>query len=230
MTVLAAMPGTNGEMIAAVHELGRGAGWWPDDAVVLDPTYGRGKWWTDYRPEGLITHDIKTDGVDFRKLPEATGSIDVVAFDPPYVTPGGRKTTTLPDFQERYGIDAVPTTIQETHDLITDGLWEMRRVLTPGSKTKPRKKPGVGLVKAMNYTSGGKYRRAAYDILDEAESMGFTLIDEIVHLTGTGPQPPHARQCHARRNYSMLFVLQRDTTPYYEYSSSQSEDESGEAV
>src|SRR5688572_3505485 len=76
---------TNGPLLAAAAQLWIG----PDDLVV-DVTYGKGNFWTRYRPGRLVTHDLALDGVDFRHLPEAPGSVDVVVFDPPYIPQGGR--------------------------------------------------------------------------------------------------------------------------------------------
>lgn len=188
---------TNGAMIADVHRLG----YITDLDRVLDPTYGRGRWWTEYLPQHLTAHDLKTDGVDFRRLPEAAGSFDVVAFDPPYIAPGGRTTSTTPDFNDRYGLVDVPKTPDSVTALILAGVVEFHRVLRPD---------GLLLLKCMNYVSGGRYRPAAYDVLRGAEQIGFRLVDELVHLRHPGPQPSRDRQHHARRNYSLLFVLRRD--------------------
>ena len=60
---------------------------------MVDLTYGRGGLWTVYCPARLIEHDIRLDGVDFRALPEASSSVDVAVFDPPYIAQGGRDST-----------------------------------------------------------------------------------------------------------------------------------------
>jgi hypothetical protein len=75
----------------------------PADAVVLDPTYGKGGFWKKYRPPKLIAHDLKLDGVDFTALPEADDSVDVVAFDPPYKLNG----TPTDEIDECYGVDKI---------------------------------------------------------------------------------------------------------------------------
>ena len=184
----------NSALIADVHRLG----YINDTDVVLDPTFGKGNWWNEYRPQLLVDHDLKIDGVDFRALPEPDGYFDVVAFDPPYIAPGSRDKSTIGQFNDAYGIDHCPRTPAELHDMIVDGLHEFRRVLKP---------KGILLVKAMNYVTSGKYLPAAYDILDEATSLGFTLIDEFVHIGNPGPQPKGRGQKHSRANYSNLFVL-----------------------
>ena len=81
MTVLSVVQGRNAELIAQAASL-----WIRPQDLVMDVTLGRGLWWTQYQHDGdFIGHDIALDGVDFRSLPEKTGSVDVVTFDPPYV-------------------------------------------------------------------------------------------------------------------------------------------------
>lgn len=191
---------TNGDLIADVARLGYIR---PAD-VVLDATYGRGNWWTRYRPDQLIAHDARTDGVDFRQLPEADATINVVALDPPYIAQGGRRTSTTPDFLDRFGLVTVPRTPRAVDELIRAGITEAARVLTPA---------GILLLKSMNYVTGGRYHPGAYNALDAAHNAGLRLIDELIHLRAPGPQPTRARQLHARRNYSMLFVFQKPRTP-----------------
>lgn len=218
---------SNAELIAdAVVPLGYIK---PGDRV-LDVTYGKGVWWKKYCPKIMIAHDIKIDGVDFRKLPEADGYVDVVAFDPPYVSPGGRETSTTTSFNEGYGIDVCPPTVKGLLEMNCGGVEEAYRVLA---------KRGKLLIKCENYVSGGNYRDEAYKLLAYAQSCGFKMLDEFVHLGTPNRQPP-CRTCkgakkvlwqgvvyecmipcakcdgtgvhpqsHSRANYSLLFVLQR---------------------
>ena len=71
--ILAATPWTsNAHLIADCHELGY------LDGHVLDPTFGKGNWWTVWRPEKLTAHDLdpeRGDGVDYRDLPEPDAMI-----------------------------------------------------------------------------------------------------------------------------------------------------------
>jgi hypothetical protein len=69
--------------------------------IILDCTFGRGLWWKRWIPDNLITHDIAIDGIDWRKLPEDDNTFDAIAWDPPYVSVGGRKTTTISEFHAR---------------------------------------------------------------------------------------------------------------------------------
>lgn len=112
---------SNGHLIADVAEL-----YIAPDARVLDVTYGGGKWWTIYRPVNLVAHNRAVDGVDFRNLPHADESFDVVAFDPPYV-PGGTiaddPDEPIAGYHRRYGLDDdCPRTAEDLTALIVAGL------------------------------------------------------------------------------------------------------------
>ncbi|HEV2928423.1 MAG TPA: hypothetical protein VGW74_07010 [Propionibacteriaceae bacterium] len=173
---------------------------------VLDPTYGRGVWWRRWRPVELVTHDVKLDGVDFRRLPEASSSFDAVAFDPPYVSVGGRKTTGMPDFHDRYGLGPAPSSPAELQQMIDAGLVELARVLRPH---------GVLLVKCADYISSGRLWPGTHLTLSTALEIGFELIDRLEHVARRPrSQPPRTRadgqpvrQQHSRRNLSTLLVL-----------------------
>lgn len=183
----------NGPLIRAAATL-----WIKPDDVVVDVTYGRGKFWTDYRPVGLITHDLGADGVDFRHLPEADSSVDVVVFDPPYIAQGGRDTSTLPDFLDRYGLVDVPATSGELLDLIAAGIVEAARVLAPQGRL---------LVKCMDYITGGELILGRHHVVTTALAAGLTQVDEFIHVSGTGPQPAGRRQLHSRRAHTFLCVF-----------------------
>jgi hypothetical protein len=197
----------NGPLIAAAAQL-----WIKDTDLVVDMTYGRGLFWTKYRPARLVGHDLITDGVDFRQLPEADGTVDVAVFDPPYISPGGRTTSTLDgrggdagDFNERYGLTDTPTSPAELADLIAQGIKEATRVLAPKGRL---------MVKCMDYVSSGGLFLGRHHVVTTALALGLTQVDEFVHHSGTGPQPTQnpdgtpRRQIHSRRAHSFLCVFQ----------------------
>ena len=193
--------GTNGVLIAQMARLGFLGG--PGDTVV-DVTYGRGKWWTRYRPKNLIAHDLALDGVDFCQLPEADGSVPVWCYDPPYITTGNRETSTVDDLYARYGLGLRGW--RNGRDLIAQGLKEGARVIRPG---------GFGLVKCMDFAeSNGKTWNYLYVVQLGAE-LGLKLHERFIHHSGPGPQPTTnrdgspRRQVHVREVHSVLCIFVR---------------------
>jgi hypothetical protein len=187
---------TNGTVIATAAEL-----WIRRDDVVVDVTYGRGSFWSIYRPEHLVAHDVTVDGVDFRQLPEDDGSVDVVVFDPPYTYKGGRHTSTIPDFDSRYGLRDAPRTLDEFEDQIARGLTEARRIMRPDG--------GRLLVKCMDQISSGRFVTGHHNVVAQCLALGLEQLDEFVHVRGLGPQPSGRRQVHSRRAHSFLCVFEK---------------------
>lgn len=181
----------NAELIVGVHLLG----YLRNDDHVLDPTYGRGNWWKRWRPKSLVAHDLITDGVDFRALPESDATFDVVAFDPPYKLNG----TATPAVDGRYGVHEYDS-IEGRHELIRLGIDECQRVLKSG---------GVLLVKCQDQVCGGKIRWQTRIFADYAEQKHpLELVDSMM-MIGSRPQPGTRRQQHARRNYSTLLIMRK---------------------
>lgn len=227
MTVLAVHNWTsNAELICDLVELGYLKGRW----LTLDPTYGRGVWWNIWRPKQLVTHDISIDGVDFRNLPEDDGTFDASVFDPPYISTGGRKTSTLADFNNRYGLVDAPRTPALMQAYNNEGLREVARVT---KKRERGKDNGLILVKSCDYVSSGHVFPGTYETEKFAvEELGLRRIDRFDHIGTPRPQPARTRKCkacdgnpqgcpsctegrvlseqqHARRNSSTMFVFQK---------------------
>lgn len=205
---------SNAELIAACHDLG----YLRDDDHVLDPTYENGVWWKAWRPEKLTTHHRATDGSDFRALPHSDGSFDAIAYDPPYVCPGGRKTSSVPELHARYGMaeggfdDPDFRTPAELQQIINDGLTEMVRLVRPA---RTKKSGGIILTKCQNYIWSGELFEGAELTREHALSLGLSVVDRLEYLTRPGPQPTsnpdgsERGQFHARRNLSTLFVFRK---------------------
>lgn len=179
----------------------------PND-VLMDATFGRGLFWTHYHHPGpFIKHDLHTvDGVDFRQLPEPDGSVDCVAYDPPYTSIGGRATTTLPDFNDRYGLLDAPRNPEDLRDLIAAGVKECARVLVPGGRL---------VAKTADYISSGKYQCGLKHLFDSGADADLDIVDLFIHHSGMGPQPKTnldgtpRRQVHSRRCHSYCVVFRK---------------------
>ncbi len=168
---------SNAELIQACVQLG----YLKKKKRTLDPTYGKGIWWKKWQPKDLVKHDLKLDGTDFRKLEYEDGSFEQITYDPPYVSVGGRASSEIKSFYEGYGLMGAPTSPALLQALINDGLTEMHRLLEMG---------GYCLVKCQNYVSSGKLWPGVYLTMRHAESLGFVLADEMLHIRKSGgPQP-----------------------------------------
>lgn len=182
-----------------------------DDSVTLDPTNGRGTWWKHWRPTNLITNSLAPDNrpsiiSDFTKMPFRDSTFDVVAYDPPYVSTGGRKSTGMKDHQDRYGLLDAPSTPESLQCLINDGLSEMFRLTKSG---------GTIFVKCQDYVSSGKLWWGTDRTRWFAEhSLGMKVKDRLYYLNNGSAQPDRSRadgrpslQQHARVNVSTLWVF-----------------------
>jgi hypothetical protein len=192
---------SNAELIESCAQLG----YLRRDWITLDPTYGRGIWWKRWRPNTLVTHNRLDDGIDFRSLPHPDNTFHAVAFDPPFVSAGGRKTTGLPEFHDRFGMTDAPSSPAGVQTMINAGLDEMVRVL--GSR-------GMLLVKSQDYISSGQYWPGTHYTLTYALALGCEIVDRLEHIGSPRPQPTRTRkdgspvrQVHARRNLSTMLVL-----------------------
>lgn len=194
---------SNAELIADCAKLGYLKKEW----ITLDPTYGDGIWWKKWRPDRLVTHDLKLDGTDFRHLDYDDETFEAIAYDAPYVAPGGRETTKIEEMYDRYGMAGAPKTPKLLQHLINDGLTEMNRLIVPGHYI---------LAKCQDYTSSGHMWLGTLHTANHGLSLGLELWDRFEHWGGTRPQPARTRkdgnpvvQQHARRNLSTMLVFRK---------------------
>lgn len=150
----------------------------------IDPTYEGGLWWTEVRPTHLTTHHRDVDGSDFRNLPYQDNHFDHAFYDPPYVAKGGRKTSTIQDFDDRYGLDDAPRTPAELRELINDGLTEMARITRR-----------FIFAKSMNYVSNDTLQIGVFDMVAHGLSIGLAVEDWYTMQGHPGAQPKKSTCC-----------------------------------
>ncbi len=185
---------TNAHMITDIARMG----YLDSRSLTLDASYGKGNFWTIWRPKNLITTDLDPDkNVDFQSsftcLPFADNTFDRVVYDPPYKLNGTPSKADYP-----YGVHEY-TRWQARIELMKEGQAECARVV---------KKKGLLLTKCMDQVVSGHVRWQTDMMTEIATEMKFKKRDRIEFLTDPREQP-HERQCHFRRNYSTLLVFQK---------------------
>jgi hypothetical protein len=188
---------TNGALIAACAQLGYLRPEW----TTLDPTYGRGTFWTVWKPNTLVAHDLNPalsptgQSVDATNLPYPDRFFDCVVIDGPYKLNG---TPSAGD--ERYGVHEV-TPWRERLELLGQMLAEAARVLGDGYL----------LMKCQNQICSGKMRWQTILFTEQAAALGIGLVASL-DMISYRPQPPGTRQVHPRQNTSTLLILKRGYT------------------
>lgn len=205
--VLAAQPWpTNAELIRDIAKLGIIS----IDVPLLDVTYERGIWWQLWRPHDLTALNRPIDGTDFRNLAYPDNSWMQVAYDPPYAAQGSKTTTTMSEYNGRYGRDVVASDPESVQDLINDGLTEMWRITAPG---------GIVLCKSMEYVWNAEIWLGTHWTLTHALSLGFMVEERFEMISTTAsPQPKRSicLRCAApiqrRHDHETWTDLVRSTT------------------
>lgn len=185
--------GTNAKLIAAVAPFYL-------TGSVMDCTYGKGLWWTQFRPRDLVAHDLHTlDGVDYAALPEADDTYDASCFDPPYIPNGGHDSSTRSGFREGFGLTFERGGEGRLWADVAGGMSECARVTKPG---------GFVLVKCMDFVYSEDLTLGHRRCLEIGDALGLRCHDLIVHHTGTGPGGHNVfTAVRARRNHSYLLVF-----------------------
>lgn len=180
----------------------RTLGYLSDDELILDPTWGEGRFWRLWQPKGLHVSDLHTvhPAIDFTDMPWEDEKFDAVVFDPPYKLNG---TGGSHPSDEGYGVDDRWSAVAWRMGAIYKGMGECLRVLKPG---------GIFLLKCQDQVCSGNVVWQVKDFTDATvgypEEPDAKLID-MLFVCGGIPQPKGRRQVHARRNYSTCLVFRK---------------------
>ena len=171
---------------------------------VMDCTYGKGAWWTEFTPDPFVTHDLhKGDGVDYTDLPESDDTYDSVIFDPPYIAAGGvASTVNAAKFRDSYGLST--RTLSDLDLMNERGVRECARVVKPG---------GFVLNKCSDFVAASTLEMGHIKMVRWFEAAGMRCHDLIVHNTGSGPGGHNIfTPIRARRHHSYLLVFTSGST------------------
>jgi hypothetical protein len=191
--VQSVVEGDNADLMYEVARL-----WIRPQDLVLDTTYGRGLFWSR-----LPWLEVEPYQGDFTRLPFVPESFDVVIYDPPYTSTGGDATSTIDDFNDRYGLGKVKGAGNLFAYNVT-GLAECARVSRR-----------LVMVKCADFVESGHKQWGHQATIDAAKALALKRTDEFVLFSGTGPQPKQnldgtpRRQVHSRRAHSFLCVFSR---------------------
>jgi DNA methylase len=172
---------------------------------VADVTFGRGVFWRNVPKKAY--HVLGTDisvGVDCRKLPYRTGSVDCVVLDPPYMhTPGGTAHNGHQNYEQYYRNNGTENPASKYHEAVLDLYFsaakEAYRVLRDG---------GIFIVKCQDEVCANRQRFTHVEIMAECEKRGFISEDLFVVLRHNNPGMSRVkRQAHARKNHSYFLVF-----------------------
>ena len=183
----------------------------PHGSKIADVTYGKGAFWKEVDPTRytLLGSDLKT-GVDCRKLPYKTGSIDSVVLDPPYMEGFFRQSVdqlagcgSHASFREHYASSATTTSGPRYHaavlSLYIEAATEACRVLRNG---------GVLIVKCQDEVSANRQHLTHVEIINEYAAIGFHAKDLFVLVRTNRPGVSRMKkQIHARKNHSYFLVF-----------------------
>lgn len=189
---------SNAELIVDCAQLGYLRKEWR----TLDPTYGLGVFWQQWRPDVLVASDLDPaksptgTSVDATHLPHPDRSFPSVVIDGPYKLNG----TPTAAVDGRYGVHE-PTRWQDRMTLLERMLTEGARVLGDGYL----------LFKCQDQVCSSKVRWQTFVFTAHAMTLGLGLVDRLEQVSYR-PQPNGVRQVTARRNASTMLVFQRGWT------------------
>ncbi len=199
--------------------------------VVLDTTYGRGRFWNQWRPGCLMVSDLNPARVpplppgaphrlptvlggrivtslgphDFRHLPLDDAAVDVVVFDPPYKLNGTSGHGGPASSDADYGVDGRYRPVRDRHALIAHGIVEAARVARR-----------LVLVKCADQVNASRYVTQVEHCRTVATAMGLDQLGRMF-VVGYRAQPSGRAQLKPHNDVSELLIFEyrkpREATP-----------------
>jgi DNA modification methylase len=188
--ILTALTGKNADLLPHILNL-----YVPEKSTIADVTYGKGSFWKriDKQKYILKESDMLT-GIDFKNLPYADNTIDVLILDPPYMHGGATIKESINKCYQNKN-----TSHESVVRLYAGGILEASRVL---------KKKGKIIVKTQDEIESGKQRHTHIEIIKILELFGFLILDTFVLVQNTIPAMRENYQKSARKNHSYAIVAE----------------------
>lgn len=189
MTVVTAIRGDNSELVREVFAMYAKRG-----MTIADVTYGQGTFWRqiDTSQYTCLYSDLK-DGVDFRSLPLADESVDILMLDPPYM----------------HGGEGIKESINKLYRNEIRGHYAVNRLYAGGILEAARvlKRKGLIVVKTKDEIDESKKQRWTHiELIGLLELLGFRVEDLFVLVQNGTPAMRTQTQNHARKNHSYAIV------------------------
>lgn len=189
----------NSDLIVDLVDLG----FLHDGMTVLDLTYGKGRFWTKYRPPLLTTNDLdpSTDAdhrIDYRRAttdqPLWLAHFGFVVVDPPYGLRG-----TINDTNGDYGLgEYMP--VDARHSMMKVALANGANLVAPG---------GHLLYKCQEQACNGQKYPQPYMVYGWAVvELGLEYVNSL-HVHSHRAQPAGRRQANVHQNYSTALLFRR---------------------
>lgn len=171
--------------------------------IQLDCTYSKGNFYRSGRiPQPLEKYDLcpqtkDTLYADAKELPRADSTVESIMFDPPFLA-GYTKQKPSGIIGKRFHGFRYMSDVWNLYELC---LVEFYRVL---------KKDGILIFKCQDTVSSGKQFWSHVHVINEAERIGFKLLDLFVlvvknRIVGHN----HTNQKHARKFHSYFLVFKK---------------------
>lgn len=177
-------------------------------AVVVDVTANHRRMWEGVTWTGPVTWCDVDPGVapdviaDFRSLPFAAASVDVLVFDPPHLPAAGGSPAAMPQMKVDYGLTGAPKA-DNVASYFRPFLREALRVLRPD---------GVIFAKLKDYVHNHRYQWMLVEwVLAVRDTEGLTACDLIVKRDPCGGNLKSGRwvRAHHVRNAHCWWAVVR---------------------
>lgn len=179
-----------------------------DNPIIMDVTYNSGKMWRKCKYKPHITMDINPEFKpmivgDFKNIPLEDNSVDIILFDPPFLTSDGDSINSSKVYKKIYGIT--------NDDKDRDGV-NICKIFHPFLVQAKRvlKNNGVIIAKIGDMIHSGKYQWQHCQLIEEAQKLDMNVDDMLIKVRKTVINSSKWKKTlHLRKNHSFFIVIKK---------------------